>query len=293
LSGVGLKKFEYKYSSAAYMSPGSTSHSNYINQAMRGSLAAIQAQAGNLQALVRCPHGAPAGACPICAGKSGGGGGLEDLKKTGMSWNEAYYAWSRIQIAKLLASQSIENSNLEAAKASRQLIELLNSIGVLQKLHAFRTELQQYMAAFAQNMANIQTALLKVFTPVKTVVKTIIQTVNNTFMQLIGAVNKLAAIMGEQIRNINEQIRANIEKILRRLMALDVLSRLLKVFNDIKQEFSELMARKIKAINEKLNKLILLFAKKEKKHKKRKQQKNEDTELDYDAGPSGLWAAEL
>lgn len=267
---------------------------------MKGAAVAIQAQAGGAKALVRCPHGAPAGACPICSGKAGGGGRLEDLKKTGMGWNEAYYAWSRIMIAKLLAFQSIQNSNMEAVKESRKLIEFMNSIGLLQKLHAIKAQLQQYMTAFMQNLTNIKNAMLKAFTPVKIALKTIIQTVKNTFMQILGATNKLAAIMGEQIRNINEQIRANIEKILQRFLNLDALSRLIKVFNDKKQEFSELIARKVKAINEKLNKLLSMFIKKEdkdKKHKKqkskRKKRKKEEIKLDNDTHSPGIWSVEL
>jgi len=56
-----------------------------------------------------CPHGLPAGACPVCSGMGGGGGAA--AKKTGrpsgeMSWDQCYAVWQQMLKSKDLAAQS-------------------------------------------------------------------------------------------------------------------------------------------------------------------------------------------
>lgn len=61
-----------------------------------------------------CPHGLPAGACPICNGMGGGGGGGGSTKRAQnpgeMSWDQCYSVWQQMLKAKDLQAQRKEQA---------------------------------------------------------------------------------------------------------------------------------------------------------------------------------------
>ncbi len=271
---LNIKKNSYDNSTGAQFSFERFYPGNYSLMQVQSSQAVLQQGIEGIKMGARCPHGAPGGACPVCTGKTGGGGIRQDeLNKKGMTWFEAYYAWSRIQIAKQNAIDSIEQTNSIFQKARERFIALMNALGFTQKLMDAHALLQRQVRVLARNLNNLKTGLARRFTAAVNTLKTLIASPKQALGQLIGAAGKLAAILGEEIRNIREQIRLNAEKILQTLLNLEALSRLVKVFNDKKQEFHELLARKIRAINEKLAKFASLpglIIKKDKKGKKGK-----------------------
>lgn len=66
-----------------------------------------------------CPHGLPAGACPICNGMGGGGGAAArksdraDRPAGEMTWDQCYAVWQQMLKAKDLAAQR-KNEALQA-----------------------------------------------------------------------------------------------------------------------------------------------------------------------------------
>lgn len=60
-----------------------------------------------------CPHGLPAGACPICSGMGGGGGGCSTKRAQNpgeMSWDQCYSVWQQMLKAKDLQAQRKEQA---------------------------------------------------------------------------------------------------------------------------------------------------------------------------------------
>ena len=88
-----------------------------------------------------CPHGLPAGACPVCSGM--GGGGAKPAKKAEppkneMSYGECYAIWMRMKAAdrrKLEAENNLQrqaeflqNAKQMLSQMSERLLSVLNKI---------------------------------------------------------------------------------------------------------------------------------------------------------------------
>lgn len=89
-----------------------------------------------------CPHGLPAGACPICSGMGGGGGGSSKARRvpSEMSWDECVAAGRMIQAQKL--AQQKKDVAMQA-----QLHASLNLSGKLENM-------AQKIASFAEKIGD-------------------------------------------------------------------------------------------------------------------------------------------
>lgn len=71
-----------------------------------------------------CPHGNPIGSCPICAGLTGGGGGLANNKarKAGeWTYDQCYNVWQQMLKAKALAEEQKKQQKIEYLKAQENI----------------------------------------------------------------------------------------------------------------------------------------------------------------------------
>ena len=80
-----------------------------------------------------CPHGMPAGSCPICNGSRGGGVNKRiDVRKPGeMSWSECFAMGLRMRADKLHKQQIIQerrDAHLALLKLQEQISDRLHKI---------------------------------------------------------------------------------------------------------------------------------------------------------------------
>lgn len=95
-----------------------------------------------------CPHGLPAGACPICSGMGGGGGSsTKRAQNPGeMSWDECYTVWQQMLKAKDLQAQRKEQA-LQA-----QLQQGVNFTAKMDNAAQRLANLAQKLTDFAKNI---------------------------------------------------------------------------------------------------------------------------------------------
>lgn|GEM_PF-5551946 len=241
----------YNYYANNFNNKGNTAHKAYIkrNQNTRNT----GQYTNTIMQGAKCPHGFPGGGCPICMGKIGGGGGADSKKKTGMSWDEAYYVYTMIQKNKLLAAD--DKKLTEAAQKRLQLLEKIQSSELYQRFMAIKMKAVDLATQLQNTVIQIRQFIAR------NIVKPIIDTMNKvvtalkaTVASLIGVVNKLTAQLGEKLKMTREAIRQNIRKLLASLRETEFISRLITVFNDKRQLYQELLLRKIEAFKEKLKK---------------------------------------
>lgn len=204
-----------------------------------------------MQGGAKCPHGFPGGGCPICMGKTGGGGGANDKKRTGMSWGEAYYVYTLIQKNLFLARE--DKQLTEMTNKRIQLLEKIRSSELYQKFLAIKNRALELVADLKNAVSQLKQAVVRaVVNPLVETVNKIVNILRTSVTRLIGVANKLTALMGEKIKMMREAIKENIRKILAKLGETGFLSRLIAVFNDKRQLYQDLLLRKIESLKEKI-----------------------------------------
>ncbi len=278
-----LSKSENPYTNS--YNPGYNSHKAYMKTAMNPNNPAQQA--GGLQTAAKCPHGFP-GTCPICMGKTGGGGGntSETRKRTGMSWSEAYYVYNMIQKNKLAAREDKQLTQMAIQRL--KVLEKIQSSTLYQNLIAIKNRAMELTEQLQQTVLQFGHKV------VKTVVNPLIETLNKvvnalkfTVTTLIGVVNKLTAQIGEKLKKIQETIKDNIKKLIARLRETTFLSRLIAVYNEKRQLFRDLLLRKTESLKEKILKFTTPAAfiseenpdKQQKKNRNKSEKKKQKREL--------------
>ncbi len=153
-------------------------------------------RAGNTK-IGSCPHGLPAGACPICNGMSGGGGGSvrkQDSKANEMSWNECYAIGQMMKAQKLARQQT---QDMQAQQIQNALFEKIAN-----QLAQARTAL----------MNAIPTSVVRVFNAVKTILLTPVsqlgQMLVNTVQTIASGIAKIANAINEKLINITDKLAA-------------------------------------------------------------------------------------
>lgn len=232
----------------------------YVHFYLTGHQSAATAAGGKtgvqslaVQTGAKCPHGAPSGACPICMGKTGGGGGANPNetkpKATGMSWSEAYYVFSMIQRGKINAAE--DQQRYEAVKQRNFLQRMMEATGLAQKLLEFKEFIQAQAVNVGQLAVQVKTAAINT---VNMVVTPVVRTVKQAFINLTGVINKLSGVIGEQIKKTREYLRQNIDKLLQKLMEAEVISRLFKVLNEKQQNLQNFFKKMFEKIKKKKKK---------------------------------------
>lgn len=142
-----------------------------------------------------CPHGLPLGACPICNGMMGGGGGKRadfSAKPGEMSWNEcaAIGAFLRAQKA------------AQQAKNSDYMVHVQNLI----KFQNAMANAAQRAADFAKMVSNTMPAIIA--KPVAFVMNNIVVNVLNGIKNLPTAIANFAQNFAQKLADIADKLTA-------------------------------------------------------------------------------------
>jgi len=158
-----------------------------------------------------CPHGNPIGACPICAGLSGGGGGLANNKarRPGeMTYDQCYAIWQQMLKAKATAEEQKNLQKLEYLKAQENIKSFADKI--LDKISKINADAKVVNTQNPTILSRIQVIFTTtIFITVNIVVSVFNAVKNSTvfiFQKIADISDKLAAIIGE--------LKLKIEKLL-------------------------------------------------------------------------------
>lgn len=153
-----------------------------------------------------CPHGLPAGACPICSGAGGGGGGSSKASKPGeWSFDQCYSVWQQMLRAKQHTADAKHEAQVQAQiSLAQKMQESSQRIANLsQKLSDF---VQSSKALPILGKPLILAA--KIAIPILNVLKNIPLVAQKaiTFVQekMANITDKLAAVFGE-LKNSTEK----------------------------------------------------------------------------------------
>lgn len=242
-----------------------------------------------------CPHGIPAGACPVCSGMGGGGGGSVKKKEKIpglMNWDEAFAEWSRL---KRIAQRNQDNLALsEASRLNNLLAQRLSELAVLNKvLNVFSALNSQSLTILRNLIQNIRTGILdalkqntaKLAESLKTLVtdtikgfaaslaagienikNKVVQTINTA----IAAADKLIAVLGEQIKVLTEIISENFEKIIKRLSKYTILNGLSKILYEKFVNLGQFLTQNLEEIKQKFAVFLNFLGEKEAREVRKK-----------------------
>ncbi len=246
-----------------------------------------------------CPHGIPAGACPICSGMGGGGGGAVKKKEKIpglMNWDEAFAEWSRL---KRIAQRNQDNLALsEASRLNNLLAQRLSELAVSNKILNFFSALNSQSLTILRNLIqNIRTGILdalkqntaKLAESLKNLVTDAfkgisaslaagIENIKNKVVQTINtisaAADKLIAVLGEQIKVLKEIISENFEKIIKRLSKYRTLNGLSKILYEKFVDLGQFLTQNLEEIKQKLAVFLNFLGEKEAREVKKRTAKS-------------------
>lgn len=150
-----------------------------------------------------CPHGNPIGACPLCNGSVGGGGGVsssfkKDTVPGGMTWDECF-AYLRMQ--------KLQKQNAQDEKQF-QSISLMNFVQ--------NNKIAQFMAA---NMVTVSTFLqINIARPIANLANNIFSAITNPIANLAKAIANTA--FANSIKNFAEKIQKNVVDISNKIASM-------------------------------------------------------------------------
>lgn len=169
-----------------------------------------------------CPHGLPMGACPICNGMSGGGGGKKadfSAKPGEMSWNEC------AAIGAFLKAQ-------KAAQQAREA-EFQAHIQALQKFQNTMANAAQRAAQFAQMVQNSMPPIIAKplgfvmnnivangLNMIRNLPQTISNFVQNFSQKLADIADKLTAVYGELKAAVQKKVSETFNEIKKKIKSI-------------------------------------------------------------------------
>ena len=167
-----------------------------------------------------CPHGLPAGACPICSGMGSGVKKADFSAKPGeMSWNEC------AAIGRMLRAQKMAKQAQEADFQSR--------VSAMAKFAAVMTAASQRAIAFAQMIQNTMPSIIS--KPLAFVAKNIVSGgidiaknvvinvanfVQNVGQKFVDITDKLTAIYGEAKAAVSKKMSYIVNDVKKRIKSL-------------------------------------------------------------------------
>lgn len=159
-----------------------------------------------------CPHGLPAGACPICSGMGGGGGGSKRTDKASgeMSWDECFAVGQMLKAQKLaqqqknLAMQGQGNVNLPTRLENMAL----KIVAFSEKMGEFVQKVQS--GSLPKIISKPLVLALKIALPIINLIKNVPIIVQNTINfikeKFVDISDKLNAVFGELKNSIEKKI---------------------------------------------------------------------------------------
>ncbi len=165
-----------------------------------------------------CPHGLPAGACPICSGKSGGNSTTRRNipRHAGeMTYNEC--------VAMGAMLRALKNARLQAKNAEQN--RLLNMAAFNKNIVAAQQKLKTLTLFFTKNTPAIISKpinfiLNKIVGKSLNFAKNIPNIINNFGQKLADISDKLTALFGEKKAAISKHINETWQKVKRKLKSI-------------------------------------------------------------------------
>ena len=173
-----------------------------------------------------CPHGLPMGACPICNGMSGGGGGKKadfSAKPGEMSWNEcaAIGAFLKAQKAAQQAREADFQAHLQA----------------LQKFQTTMANAAQRAAQFAQMVQNSMPPVIA---------KPLAFVMNNIVATGLNVLKNLPASAANFVQNFSQKLA-------------DIADKLTAVYGELKAAVQKKVSEFFKDIKKKIKSIFGIF----------------------------------
>lgn len=189
-----------------------------------------------------CPHGLPAGACPVCSGMGGGGSTkkVDPAPKNEMSYGECYAIWMRMKAderRKLEAennlqrqAQFLQNSKQMLSNMAERLLSILNKMeSILPKPVA---------AAFNVAVTNILKPIMTIIQNFPDFVNNINKFIQNIQREIYIAAEKLASVFGEIKNFIQKKVSETFKKFTKKVYKiLNIFG--LKYGSDEEEDFEE------------------------------------------------------
>ena len=198
----------------------------------------------------KCPHGNPVGACPICAGLSGGGGGLANNKaRVAGEWtyDQCYTVWQQMLKAKATAEDQKLQQKMDYAKAQAKIQTFAEKI--MDKIAQLNAKAMNITAPNQTLISRVEGVLAATVVIAANVVTTAVNIVRNTFdfvqQKFIDISDKLNAIYGELKLKI-EKFLSEKTSIKEKLKSLFEIFVPLDVDNEQKKIDEEKMLNKIR-----------------------------------------------
>lgn len=142
-----------------------------------------------------CPHGLPPGACPICSGMGGGGGGMRkadfSAKPGEMSWNEC------AAIGNFLRAQ--KNAQIQAQ------LDIQNNLIAMAKFQNAMANCAKNVANFAATFANMPAIISK---PINMVANKLLVPTLNAIKNMPVNVAKFANSVSQKAHDISDKLAA-------------------------------------------------------------------------------------
>ena len=173
-----------------------------------------------------CPHGLPMGACPICNGMSGGGGGKKadfSAKPGEMSWNEC------AAIGAFLKAQ-------KAAQQAREA-EFQAHIQALQKFQNTMANAAQRAAQFAQMVQNSMPPIIA---------KPLAFVMNNIVANGLNMIKNLPQAISNFVQNFSQKLA-------------DIADKLTAVYGELKAAVQKKVSEFFKDIKKKIKSIFGIF----------------------------------
>ncbi len=171
-----------------------------------------------------CPHGLPAGACPICSGMGGGGGASRKSERPvgEMSWDECF------AIGQMLKAQKLAQQQKEIAMLAALHTPSAPRISVFESAAQKISNLAQKLADFVNKSQANPTFLTKtlafaakIAVPVLNVLKNIPilaqKAVNFVQAKFADISDKLSAVFGELKKTIDKKLSDKFENFNKKL----------------------------------------------------------------------------
>lgn len=185
-----------------------------------------------------CPHGLSPGACPICSGMGGGGGGMKkadfSAKPGEMSWNECAAIGAFLK-AQQNSKMQREQDALNFAKTAQIFQTIMLNAG--QKIANLAQIISNTMPPIISKPANfilntIVGGTLNLIRNIPTAITNVVQTISQKIADIS---DKLAAVMGELKAAIEEKISKTFSDLKKKVKSLFAIFKPLNSDNNDKQ----------------------------------------------------------
>ena len=215
----------------------------------------VQVVSNDLKKIGTCPHGNPAGACPIC---NGGGGGMKSSKDVRrnpgeMTWNECY------ALGLILKQRALEKQHaLQQAQANQALSQQNRMFAkAAAALSSFNAAISASLAKLTQNIKNRD--FKNIFNDMKAGFKAAAQNISNAIKTAIQTVkekladvsDKIAAMLGEMKNAIEKNIADGMKNMLKKLTSLFGFAKSESTTNESEENSERERLLKYKQVNRK------------------------------------------